>query len=161
MADKFMEKVKFFMGLDSDDDIDAKADVADESSKDQLAYERVELPREPVKSSKNTFKPIIESRVTPMTNESLKVNVTILKPEDFNDAATVVSNLKAEKPVIVNLEALDHNDARKIFDFCSGALFALNGKMFKVSKNIFLMAPENVDISGNFNNSVDTEFEME
>jgi cell division inhibitor SepF len=159
MADKFKDKLKFFMGLDSDDE--EETNVVESTSTEPLNFERVDLPREPLKKVENPIRSINESRVIPMSNEVSKVNVTILKPEDFNDAASVVNNLKAEKPVIVNLEALDHNEARKIFDFCSGALYALNGRMFKVSKNIFLMAPENVDISGNLNNSVDTEFEME
>ncbi len=102
-----------------------------------------------------------EPKVVSMNNDENKVNVTIIKPEDFNDSANVVNNLKSEKPVIINLESLDIDVARKIFDFCSGALYALNGKIFKISKNIFLLAPENVDISGNLNKSVESDYEME
>lgn len=156
MADKFVDKVKFFMGLDSEEE-----EAVIEKPEEKPSIERYDFQKEPVKPSIKTTRPLNESKVIQMNNDQSKVNVTILKPEHFNDAAVVVNNLKLEKPVIVNLEAVDHDEARKIFDFCSGALYALGGKMFKVSKNIFLMAPENVDISGNLRDTVDTEFEME
>ena len=59
----------------------------------------------------------------------------------------LVDNLKSRKPVIVNLERLESDTARKIFDFLSGATYALNGNVQKVANNIFVFAPENVDIN--------------
>ena len=51
--------------------------------------------------------------------------------------------------MIINLENLDPELAKKIFDFVSGAVYALDGSIQKVSKSIFVLAPSNVDISGN------------
>ena len=48
--------------------------------------------------------------------------------------------------VEVNLEKLDSDTARKIFDFLGGATYALNGNVQKVANNIFIFAPENVAI---------------
>ena len=56
--------------------------------------------------------------------------------------------MKGRRPVIINLEKLETEVARKIFDFLSGATYALNGNVQKVANNIFIFAPENVDIAG-------------
>ena len=58
-----------------------------------------------------------------------------------------MDSLKAKKPVIINLENLETDTARKIFDFLSGATYALNGNVQKVANNIFVFAPENVVIA--------------
>ena len=58
----------------------------------------------------------------------------------------VSDNLKSKKPVIINLEKLENETARKIFDFLSGATYALDGNVQKVANNIFVFAPENVDV---------------
>ena len=62
--------------------------------------------------------------------------------------ALYVDSLKSRKPVIINLEKIDSDTARKIFDFLSGATYALNGNVQKVANNIFIFAPANVDIAG-------------
>ncbi|MBN2261010.1 MAG: cell division protein SepF [Clostridiales bacterium] len=157
MADKFVNKIKFFMGLDDDSD-EVENDIENEE------ITKIENESLKTEDAQNLFlnkKFYDEPKVNSMDRDSSKFNVTIIKPEDFNESANVVNNLKNRKPVIINLESLDIEIARKVFDFCSGALYALNGKIFKVSKNIFLLAPENVDISGNLKNTVPTDYEME
>ena len=52
------------------------------------------------------------------------------------------------RPVIVNLEGFDPDDAQRIMDFISGCIYAINGKYHQISKYIFIFSPENVDISG-------------
>lgn len=160
MAEKFVDKVKFFMGLDSEESEKEEAGLEDDSLVETKAFDFLPNETQNIYNSE-TDKKFDEPKVVSMNNEENKVNVTLIKPEDFNDSADVVNNLKNEKPVIINLESLDIEVARKIFDFCSGALYALNGRIFKISKNIFLLAPENVDISGNLNKSVESDFEME
>ena len=73
--------------------------------------------------------------------------MVVLEPKGFEEAPKLVDNLKSRKPVIVNLERLESDTARKIFDFLSGATYALNGNVQKVANNIFVFAPENVDIN--------------
>ena len=57
------------------------------------------------------------------------------------------SEIKSRKPVIINLEKLETETAKKIFDFLSGATYALNGNVQKITNNIFIFAPENVSIA--------------
>ena len=73
--------------------------------------------------------------------------LVVTEPKSFDECPKLVDSLKSRKPVIVNLERLESDTARKIFDFLSGATYALNGNVQKVANNIFVFAPENVDIN--------------
>ena len=70
----------------------------------------------------------------------------VIEPKGFDEWSKLVDSLKSRKPIIVNLEKLDADTARKIFDFLGGATYALNGNVQKVANNIFVFAPENVSI---------------
>jgi cell division inhibitor SepF len=72
--------------------------------------------------------------------------VVILKPENFEDAQEICDHVKDRKPVIFNLEELEKESAQRIVDFLSGSVYAIEGNIQKVSSNIFLIAPANVDI---------------
>ena len=73
--------------------------------------------------------------------------MVVIEPNGFEECPKLVDSLKAKKPVIINLENLETDVARKIFDFLSGATYALNGNVQKVTNNIFVFAPENVDVT--------------
>ena len=73
--------------------------------------------------------------------------MVVIEPNGFEECPKLVDSLKAKKPVIINLENLETDIARKIFDFLSGATYALNGNVQKVTNNIFVFAPENVDVT--------------
>jgi cell division inhibitor SepF len=76
--------------------------------------------------------------------------VVIIQPEAFEDAQGICEHLKDKKPVIINLEILEKETAQRIVDFLSGSVYALEGNIQKVSNGIFLIAPNNVDIMGDF-----------
>jgi cell division inhibitor SepF len=96
-----------------------------------------------------------DNRVLPMQNKSVTPNtgnqfkMVVIEPKSFDECPKLVDNLKAKKPVIINLEKVESDIARKIFDFLSGATYALNGNVQKVANNIFIFAPENVDVTAN------------
>ena len=77
--------------------------------------------------------------------------IVIIEPRSFDDSPKLVDSLKAKKPVVINLENIETSVARKIFDFLSGATYALNGNVQKITNNIFMFTPENVDVSYNQN----------
>jgi len=78
--------------------------------------------------------------------------LVVIEPEGFEECPKLVDSLKTRKPIIINLEKIESETARKIFDFLSGATYALNGNVQKVANNIFVFAPENVDISSSIEN---------
>ena len=92
------------------------------------------------------------SNVISMQDKRIKAitaafKLVVIEPQGFDDCSGLVDSLKNRKPIIVNLEKLEPDPARKIFDFLGGATYALNGNVQKVANNIFIFAPENVAIA--------------
>ncbi|MBR2476549.1 MAG: cell division protein SepF [Clostridia bacterium] len=83
-----------------------------------------------------------------------QLKVVVIQPTSYNDAQDVADHLKNKKPVVVNLERLEKDDARKMVDFLSGAVYALDGSMQKVANGILLLAPYNVGIMGDFSSEL-------
>ncbi len=75
-----------------------------------------------------------------------QLKVVVAEPKVFEDVQNLADNLKNRRPVIINLEKADTELARRIVDFISGAIYALNGNFQKVGNNIFLVVPSNMDI---------------
>jgi cell division inhibitor SepF len=75
--------------------------------------------------------------------------LVLIEPKSFDECPKLVDALKGRRPIIINLEKIETETAKKIFDFLSGATYALNGSVQKVANNIFIFAPESVDIAAN------------
>lgn len=75
------------------------------------------------------------------------VKMVITQPTNFDQSQEICNYLKERKSVILNLEYVNKDVARRIVDFLSGATYALDGHIQKVSNSIFLVAPVNYDIS--------------
>jgi len=75
------------------------------------------------------------------------VKMVITQPTGFEQSEEICNYLKERKSIIVNLEYVNKDVARRIVDFLSGAVHALDGHIQKVSNSIFLIAPVNYDIS--------------
>lgn len=76
------------------------------------------------------------------------MEVSIIKPNTFEDSQNICNMLLTGRPVVVNLEGFDPDDAQRIMDFISGCIYAIKGQYHQISKYIFIFSPENVDISG-------------
>jgi len=105
-----------------------------------------------------------ENRVIAMQNNAAVNRITsqfkmvVIEPKSFDESPKLVDNLKAKKPVIINLEKLESDTARKIFDFLSGATYALNGNVQKIANNIFVFVPENVDVTSSVDQKSSASF---
>ena len=80
----------------------------------------------------------------PQTNQ---VRMVISQPTSFEQSESICDLLKEKKSVIVNLEYVNKDVARRIVDVISGAVHALDGHIQKVSNSIFLIAPYNYEIT--------------
>ena len=75
------------------------------------------------------------------------IKMVISQPTTFEQSEEICSFLKEKKSVIVNLEYVNKDVARRIVDFISGGVYALDGYIQKVSNSIFLVAPSNYEIT--------------
>lgn len=73
----------------------------------------------------------------------------VYHPVSYEDTQSIIDNLKNRKPIIVNMEELDVETAQRILDFLSGAVYAIDGTMCKISRNVFVVAPTSYDVVGN------------
>ncbi len=83
-------------------------------------------------------------------NTTTQLKVVVVTPESFDEAKDIAEHLKQKKPVVINLEGVEKDIARRIVDFLSGAVYSLDGNIQKISTGIFLIAPYNVGIMGDF-----------
>ena len=83
-----------------------------------------------------------KSKITSMPQVQ-SVKMVITQPTSFEQSEEICNYLKDKKSIIINLEYVNKDVARRIIDFLSGAVHALNGHIQKISNSIFLVAPTN------------------
>ena len=86
------------------------------------------------------------------TSTSAKQQVILTRPESFNDAPTIATNLRNKKAVVLNLENVDKALARRVVDFLSGCTYALDGSVKKISQATYLFCPYNMEVLGDLKN---------
>ena len=98
---------------------------------------------------------------TPATNEfggrvlninSNKQEVVLFRPSSFNDTSKAADDLRHRKAVIVNMENVDKAMARRVVDFLSGCVYALDGTVKKIAQSAYLFCPHNMDVVGDLEN---------
>lgn len=147
MSSNFFNKVLYFMGIGDN--------IEEEHEEQELAAASAKPQIEPVSAVK-------KSNVVNLHSASLPMKVVVVEPTSYDEVQDICNNLKSKKPIIINFENIDKDVARRMVDFISGAVFALDGTIQKVSNGIVVVAPSNVDILGNLKNSIGREdFDME
>jgi cell division inhibitor SepF len=68
-------------------------------------------------------------------------------PRSFNDAQSIADRFKDSTPVILNLQGADTELSKRLIDFSSGLTYALNGGMQRIADKVFLLTPQNVEVS--------------
>ena len=106
--------------------------------------------REPVKASSSASFPknIRSGRSSGFPGAGSEV--CIFKPTSIEDSREITETLLQGKAVVINFEGLHIEISQRIIDFISGACYALNGNLQKISNFIFIATPDSVDISGDF-----------
>ena len=77
-----------------------------------------------------------------------KQEVVLFRPGSFNDTSKAADDLRNRKAVIVNMENVDKAMARRVVDFLSGCVYALDGDVKKIAQSAYLFCPHNMDIVG-------------
>lgn len=94
------------------------------------------------------------AKVTPMRPKRGSIpagmEVCVIKPTSVEDAREITDTLLANRTVVLNMEGLDVDIAQRIIDFTSGSTYAISGNLQKISHYIFIITPKSVDISGDF-----------
>ena len=81
-----------------------------------------------------------------------KQEVVLFHAKSFDDAAKAADELRKRKAVILNMENVDKALTRRVVDFLSGAVYALDGRVKKVAQSTYLFCPHNMDVTGDLEN---------
>ena len=81
-----------------------------------------------------------------------KQEVVLFRPTSFNDTSKAADDLRSKRAVIVNMENVDKAMARRVVDFLSGCVYALDGTVKKIAQSAYLFCPHNMDVLGDLEN---------
>ena len=148
LLDKFKEII-----TENDDDFD---DYYDDDNRDYgLAAperaERQERPRhERAPKPERQERPRSRGRDDKVVNihTTTQLQVVLVKPDRFENAAEIADHLREKRTVVLNLEQTNKDIARRLVDFLSGVAYANEGKIKKVANSTYIITPYNVDIMG-------------
>lgn len=114
-------------------------------------YEYVETdtyPEENVQHEPAAAKREGKQNVVSLQSVQKSSKVVLCEPRVYAEAQDIADQLKNRRAVVVNLQRITHDQAKRIVDFLSGTVYAIGGDIQRVGMNIFLCTPDNVDVSG-------------
>lgn len=145
MESNILNKVLYFMG------------IGESAEEDHEEAEAVKPQIEAVTTNVHR-----KSNVVNIHSAASPMKVVLVEPSSYDEVQSICDDLRSKKPVIINFEEMDKEVAKRMVDFISGAVYALDGTIQKVSNGIVLVAPSNVDVMGNIKNSIgDENFDLE
>lgn len=136
MSGAIMNKIWGAFGMDADENEEEEYDEVEENENEEENSNKENR----IWGRKNN------SKVVSMP-QAQQVRMVISQPTTFDQAEDICDLLKEKQSVIVNLEYVNKDIARRIIDVVSGAVHALDGHIQKVSNSIFLIAPYNYEIT--------------
>lgn len=129
----FFDKVFNFLGIESE-----PAAAAEDTP------QRLDAPREtPPEARRGRLVSLPGNR---RGGDGQMMSVVVQRPVSFDDVQMVVDCLKDRQPVILSVELVSKEVARRLVDFVSGAAYALDGRMYRLGEQLFLFTPSNIGI---------------
>lgn len=126
----FLDKLKDQF-VDHDEDYEEEYEDEEE--------EEVQAPQTPRSSATVTRRASVR-QTKPYT-------MVVVNPQTYEDAEKIGDHLKESRPVVMNMEKTEDEQARRIVDFVQGIMYALDGRIDHISENIYLCAPNNMSVS--------------
>lgn len=145
------------MNLNDDDDYEYEEDDMYEEDNDEQPKKGIfrrnkktaDLDDEPEPAPKG--RPRAANNVVPFrTSTRDGMEVCMVKPNNISDAREIADILLDGRAVVINMEGIPTEIAQKIIDFTSGACYAKDGNLQKISNFIFIATPPSIGLSGDF-----------
>ncbi len=136
MANVVVNKILDFLGVDNTD-----PEVDEEMLDNENSYGYDPVDQEDTEEDRGIFR---RKKVVAMPQQQIKMKIA--KPTAFEQAEDICILLREKNAIVINLEYVNKDVARRILDVISGAVKVLDGHFEKVSNSIFIVAPFNYDI---------------
>ena len=157
-------KRHFFKKKDKDQELDELDDLDDPFEKSRTAKKTksTDTVIKEVKPIKHQSRTTTSSKVTPMRRKSggNTMEVCVIKPTSMEDTRDIADTLIAHCTVVLNLEGIDVEVAQRIIDFSSGSCYSIGGGLQKISSYIFVLTPDNVEVSGDIQEILSGAFDL-
>ena len=134
-----------------DDEEDEFEDFAPKAPERVPVTPRTAAPKaaaQPIFGSVNYGNEKKESNKVVNIHATTQLQVVLVKPERFENAADIADHLRNKHTVVLNLEQTNKDIARRLIDFLSGVAYAQDGKIKKVAINTYIITPYNVNLMG-------------
>lgn len=162
LFDKFLDVMR--LNADDEEDDYYNDDYYDDDEppviRKNSRREKTESTYAEPRAAKEKSQPKTTPKITPMRSVKKQgangMEVCVIKPTSVEDAREITETLLSNRTVVLNVEGLDVDIAQRIIDFTSGSCFAISGNLQKISNYIFIITPASVDISGDFQELLDS-----
>ncbi|SIS37904.1 cell division protein SepF [Salimicrobium flavidum] len=134
-------KFKSFFTLDEDYEYVEEDVYEDEQS---------ETPAEKNRNGK-------EQNVVSLKSAQRSSKMVLHEPRNYSEAQEIADELVSHRAVVINLQRVDHDQAKRIVDFLSGTVYAIGGDIQKLGSQTFLCVPDNVEVTGSISEMMQNE----
>ncbi len=163
----FLDSMRLTEDEEEDDDyleeLEQEEKKLRRAARKEVKSQRTEEPLRQVSGNQTTVSPSdfkkdkvvkmersASNKVVPIRTTPKGLEVCIMKPTSFEDSQEICDTLLTGRATVINLEGFDDKLAQRTMDFISGSVYAINGKLHRISNCIFIVSPDTVDISGDY-----------
>lgn len=123
---------------------------------EEYIEEEPEQPKQPQSQRQQAQK----NNIVSLQSVQKSSKVVLIEPRVYAEAQDIADQLKNRRAVVVNLQRIDREQAKRIVDFLSGTVYAIGGDIQKIGTDIFLCTPDNIEVSGNISQIMqETEYD--
>jgi len=151
-------KALVYLGLVDEDQMDSETGERSQTGPIEEPSRRVEPRRvEPIPQSRRVEPPPTSRAATrPQIREGtdtiglvrpVEVQSDVILVEEFGDARILADRVRDRVPVVLDMRQADHDLVRRVVDFSSGLIYALDGSMRKVGDGLVVVLPPRVTLS--------------
>lgn len=123
-------------------------------------YDEYEEEYEEEEETQEVAKGNAKPNVVSLQSVQKSSKVVLIEPRAYAEAQEIADHLKNRRAVVVNLQRIQHDQAKRIVDFLSGTVYAIGGDIQQVGTKIFLCTPDNVDVTGSISIDSDVDTPM-
>ena len=159
----FMNKFMNFIGVEDEDELEEEQ--YEQPQRQSMGYEQPQRPIRTINNAQSRQAQTVQypqntastqkkgGRVVahPSYEQPVKHQTNIYQINEHTETRSVIDDLLAGRSVLLNLENLDAVESQRVIDTLSGAAYAIDATLKKAAHQTYYIAPNNVEIAGNFN----------
>lgn len=138
-SDRYENSYDYGSDVELTENVDAEPELEDSASVHEL---------EPRRTVSRTIEPTPRhAAAAPKPRNADMSRIITVHPRTYNEARTIGEHFRDGVPVIMNLTEMEDADAKRLVDFAAGLIFGLRGTIERVTSKVFLLSPQNVNVT--------------